>query len=37
MRIIAVLLCALALLTAVVSVPDEARAVNGCNPQYSKC
>ena len=37
MRIIAVFLCAVALLTAAASVPNEAHAVNGCNPQYSKC
>jgi hypothetical protein len=37
MKIVAVLLCAAAVLLAAVSSPQEARALNSCNPQVQKC
>lgn len=37
MRIIIVLLWAAAMLGTPVSVPAPAHALNGCNPQVSKC
>ena len=37
MKIFVVLLCAAVMLATSVSVPEPAHALNGCNPQVSKC
>ena len=37
MKILAALLCAAALLAVAVSSSGPAHALNGCNPQVSKC
>lgn len=37
MKLLTALLCAAALLTIAVSSAGPAHALNGCNPQVSKC
>ena len=37
MKIVAVLLCAAAVLLSTLSAPREAQALNSCNPQVNKC